>query len=422
MRMPPTRKGLAFLTTTLILMLLGYSSKDVVILYGSLALLLIPVTDYLYLATARRKRCYCEVERGEHVLYVWERKTFKLIARCAGFSSLGGLPNWLKVIDTSANGEMTTVKLEAFFNHHGTFRLTELSINRRFLGFFELVEKANIGVTFKVYPEAAYWVVKAVNLLGLQEGAMGEVSPPSAEVVNKILAVTRTRTGDYVGSREYTPGDAVSRVDWKATARLQSLYVKEFGGDGDSGLTVIFDDACFGPYTCDRIASLLLSLILNPVVRNTYTLKLIDASTGKAVDSKSWTDLVLYSLKKVFELKVIEPEALCEYVEPTTAAELAMVIGKTNYELKDIKYSPRTDHHIAISVLSGSGNESAILEHAETLRNNLTVLTPSRPWLDFSDLGHRYSVYMSLEHTISKLRKLGCRIFMYDIRRSGAGR
>lgn len=422
MKTSPTRRGLALLAATLALLLLGYASRDAVILYGSFALLLVPAADYLYLATVYRRRCYCEVERREHTVWVWERRAFKLLVRCAGFSRLGGLPGWLKVTDVSTNGEVTTVELEAFFDHHGTFSLKELTVIRRFLGFFELLERASVGVSFKVYPETAYWVLRAANLLGLRVRAVEGAGPPSTEVVSEVVTAVKSKTGDYVGSREYAPGDAVDRIDWKATARLQSLYVKEFSGGEDEGLTVIFDDTCYGPYTCDRVASLLLSLILNPEVRSARALRVIDARTGKAVDARGWTDLVHYSLRKVFELEVVEPDALYEYVEPATAAELAKVLRKASYGLKSVEHPPRSGYHVAISVLSGSAGQSMILEYAETLRSNLIVMAPSRPWLDFGDLSYRYSIYTSLEHVISKLKKLGCKILLYETKRSGAGR
>lgn len=41
--------------------------------------------------------------------------------------------------------------------------------------------------------------------------------------------------------REYTPGDLVSRIDWKATARLGDLYVREFEAESELEIAIILD-------------------------------------------------------------------------------------------------------------------------------------------------------------------------------------
>lgn len=41
--------------------------------------------------------------------------------------------------------------------------------------------------------------------------------------------------------REYVPGDAAKRIDWKATARLGEAYVREFEAETDRSLLILFD-------------------------------------------------------------------------------------------------------------------------------------------------------------------------------------
>lgn len=41
--------------------------------------------------------------------------------------------------------------------------------------------------------------------------------------------------------REYQPGDPANRIDWKATARLDSAFVREFEARGDRRTTLLFD-------------------------------------------------------------------------------------------------------------------------------------------------------------------------------------
>jgi uncharacterized protein (DUF58 family) len=46
---------------------------------------------------------------------------------------------------------------------------------------------------------------------------------------------------DYAGIREYTPGDEDHKVEWKATARLRRLMVKEFHLETETNLQILID-------------------------------------------------------------------------------------------------------------------------------------------------------------------------------------
>lgn len=46
---------------------------------------------------------------------------------------------------------------------------------------------------------------------------------------------------DYAGTREYAPGDEYQRVEWKATARLGTLMVKEFHPETRTTLQILID-------------------------------------------------------------------------------------------------------------------------------------------------------------------------------------
>ena len=46
---------------------------------------------------------------------------------------------------------------------------------------------------------------------------------------------------DYAGVHEYVPGDEYHRVEWKATARLRTLMVKEFHPETQSTLQILID-------------------------------------------------------------------------------------------------------------------------------------------------------------------------------------
>jgi uncharacterized protein (DUF58 family) len=51
-----------------------------------------------------------------------------------------------------------------------------------------------------------------------------------AEVSLEPAAGTRPGGDDYIGTREFRPGDSPRHVDWKAVARGEPWHVKQFGG------------------------------------------------------------------------------------------------------------------------------------------------------------------------------------------------
>lgn len=68
----------------------------------------------------------------------------------------------------------------------------------------------------------------------------------SQSIVNKPLdshAHLKAESGEYKEMRRYSPGDSLSHINWKAFARFDELYTKEFdGAEGDAALWLCWDD------------------------------------------------------------------------------------------------------------------------------------------------------------------------------------
>ncbi len=59
--------------------------------------------------------------------------------------------------------------------------------------------------------------------------------------VGKLVANKRGLGQDLLALRDYQPNDDLRSIDWKATARSQSLIVREFAAEDDQRITVILD-------------------------------------------------------------------------------------------------------------------------------------------------------------------------------------
>jgi len=58
----------------------------------------------------------------------------------------------------------------------------------------------------------------------------------------KIVANRRGAGQDLLALRDYQPNDDLRSIDWKATARAQTLTVREFAADDDKRVTIVLDD------------------------------------------------------------------------------------------------------------------------------------------------------------------------------------
>ncbi|MEJ2131071.1 MAG: DUF58 domain-containing protein, partial [Gammaproteobacteria bacterium] len=54
-------------------------------------------------------------------------------------------------------------------------------------------------------------------------------------------ALVRDGSDDFVGMREYVPGDSPRQINWKSWARGAGLQVKEFGGYADRRVWLDWD-------------------------------------------------------------------------------------------------------------------------------------------------------------------------------------
>lgn len=100
-----------------------------------------------------------------------------------------------------------------------------------------------INLEVKAYPRVLPWVVEAARIL--RAGLAG----PGQGI-------------EYHGTREYIPGDPMRLVEWKATARLSRLMVKECLEELSSSPHIIYDGRAPGPITADELAEIFLSSIV----------------------------------------------------------------------------------------------------------------------------------------------------------------
>ncbi|RSL30691.1 DUF58 domain-containing protein [Salibacterium salarium] len=97
-------------------------------------------------------------------------------------------------------------------------------------GFFQKEYQIDIEDSLTVLPRL--WPLKRWNALWNDNQ---EITPVSAKLVEDAFSVA--------GVRDYVPGDKLTSIDWKVTARAGKLVTKEFESQSGKGYTVILENA-----------------------------------------------------------------------------------------------------------------------------------------------------------------------------------
>ncbi|MFN3384831.1 MAG: DUF58 domain-containing protein, partial [Archaeoglobaceae archaeon] len=125
----------------------------------------------------------------------------------------------------------------------GIYR-SSLILAFKFLGLF--LKELSLKSEAKVYPRFFREFLIALGMIG--EGK------PSKEAGIGL---------EYFGSREYVPGDDLRAIDWKATARRQKIFVKEFHKEAGRGAIFVYDLRSPGEVCADEVAKAFLSSLIS---------------------------------------------------------------------------------------------------------------------------------------------------------------
>lgn len=112
-------------------------------------------------------------------------------------------------------------------NHRGSLSMGHFRVSTRFpLGLFYTWAQLDLGMSVLVYPRPG-----------------SRCPPPVRSDSNKLDNGSRYRgNDDFMGLRNYQPGDSLYHVSWKASARAPKLLTKQFAGEGMDELWLDWDD------------------------------------------------------------------------------------------------------------------------------------------------------------------------------------
>jgi uncharacterized protein (DUF58 family) len=133
---------------------------------------------------------------------------------------------------------------------------------------------------------------------------------------------------DYAGIREYASGDEYHRVEWKATARLRTLMVKEFHPESQTILQILIDTG----RTMRRPSYI--------GTRLDEALAVAELMTESAAASRTPVGILVYDENEL--LKVMKPSIAVEQVPRLRELSLALQAKNESGEPPASLFPPRT--------------------------------------------------------------------------------
>ena len=282
------------------------------------------------------------------------------------------------------------------------------------------------NVSVKVYPRVLVAIMRALVFLTRGMQGMGDFP---LELKGGGL--------EYAESREYMLGDDIRRFDWKASARLGKLMVKEYYLDAGSTVHFVFDTRVSDPVSRDELLTTFLNNALGIAQlgipfgltvhdgENIFVhIKLGNAnetlqSALQYVLSSVVVDLeemdVLLESRSLFEVKALLSKFKQETILQALTVELKALSGGINtpYGLvrRLILSSSSSVQVVVVSELVSDVPALIDLSRVISAREGeLSIIQPCKPWLRVQSLEEAYKWLTNYEKAYKVLTSNGVKI------------
>ncbi|MEM3156842.1 MAG: DUF58 domain-containing protein [Nitrososphaerota archaeon] len=296
----------------------------------------------------------------------------------------------------------------------GIYELTSLKLRVcDSLEFFQAHLEIPIQLKLEAYPRVFPWISEALNLL---EGArVGSGDAPGRR---------KGRGLEYLWSREYQVGDDISFIDWKATARHQKIFVKEFLEETYGSTKLIYDVRAHGPITGDECSAYFLSAVTF-ASKIGLPISIIIKNGNKVIvnrENLNSAEALKLAIAYIMEHYLAAKWNIYELFEPKSARILLKIskeIGSKAFMriaelrlsefLKRLNEVLRNDKGLIIyigCILIDSDFVKDLAAEISNLGGDIIVLFPPKPWLDAKSLEEAYLMYQSNEKLLRALEKI----------------
>lgn len=292
-----------------------------------------------------------------------------------------------------------TPKIAGIYNSN-TITLELNSILKIFKAYIDLPLKTNLTII----PKTIALAIKALEIAAL-----------IGRTPYEIPLQTIGRGTEYAETREYITGDDLKHIDWKATARLQKLMIKQYHQETSGKTNLILDLKVSGKISRDNIATEFLNNAITLTIQNIpYTITIVDwKNEMKTIEIEDQKKMLLTAVKYALETIELNYTYLYDLIEPKSKREIQKLIEilKGEIEEKHETILKEPQNTIIISCLIGDLTWIINLnEEIKVKKGKLIIHTPIKTWLDSPTLEQSYIDYQKQIKIIRNLKKRGIEI------------
>jgi len=224
------------------------------------------------------------------------------------------------------------------------------------------------------------------------------------------------RGSEYAETREYMYGDELRRIDWKATARLQKLMVKQFHQDSGGAVNLVYDLKAAGPVTRDEASAEFLTVATTLTAQSIpYTIVVVDEQNRiQAMKFRDPREALLTAVKMGLKTVEMDYGILYELLEPHAVREINTLLETIDEAIAMEEKAPNLlDAADTIVITCLLGDLTWLMDIYESLKphnRRLVVHVASRIWLDSETLEQAYIEYERQIRLTAMLKKLGIEI------------
>jgi len=337
------------------------------------------------------------------------------------------LPN-SKITPQTINSEEIKMKIEFQPQLADVYKTEKITLE--IMGPLKLTQKTTeipIQIEVKVYPRFVAAVIATLEYLASTTTPTPGLGTIPAKIKGPGL--------EYMETREYQPGDELKRVDWKATARLQKLMIKDYYLEGTAAMHIIYDATAQTPIEKDQLATTLINMTLTAAKQEIPTALTIHNQKQIKLHTKPMNPQQILKLALKYALQTAKTplQTIFELVEPTTRTKIKTLLKHIDEELQSLKKfleaelqalqhiaskqpyitltkilyeMPENTNHTIITTLNT--NIPALLEFAENVKTRnqkVTIIQPTQPWLYQKTLEEAYKTYQQFQKTLKILQK-----------------
>lgn len=273
-------------------------------------------------------------------------------------------------------------------------------------GFVQGETALDFNARFRIYPRVFSVALDALRYLEGQ-GIIG---------AGEQVTETKGRGYEYADSREYVAGDDLRQIDWKATARLGKMIVKEYYTEGSGAINIVYDTRVSDPVSADVLATEYLRTVLSFAERGwVIGLTVLDGREVVSHFPEQYPGFaVSVALRHVLDSRRSEIMSYFDVLDPVYNTRLRRVLGDrlpmsgSEFNvLKDEMYGHRYGGIVYITCLAG--NPSGLMELSYVARRSRTrfvVLEPCKPWR-YAGLEEAYKIHQQYDKVNKSLLRDG---------------